>query len=70
MLGLCLYNQHKVNDALKFTEQCLSIVRDITPQDEEFLSDSKCDFCFIHCYEFVSLTQRFQPLLTVYRKFR
>ena len=66
MLGKCLYFQHKVNDAVKFTEQSLSIVRDITPQHEEFLSNGKCDFCFIHCYEFISLTQRFQPLLTVY----
>ena len=64
-LGSCLYYQHKVNDAVKFTEQCLSIVRDFTPQHEEFLSRGKCDFCFIHCYEFISLTQRFQPLLTV-----
>ncbi|XP_062505746.1 uncharacterized protein LOC134182362 [Corticium candelabrum] len=39
MLGRCLYCQHKVNDAMKFAEQCLSIVRDITPQHEEFLSD-------------------------------
>ena len=70
LLGRCLYEQHKVNDAVKFTEQCLSIVRDITPQHEKFLSHGKCDFCFIHCYEFISLTQRFQPLLTVYRKFR
>ena len=49
MLGRCLYCQHKVNDAVKFTEQCLSIVRDITPQHEELLSRGKCDFCFIHC---------------------
>ena len=64
-LGSCLYLQHKVNDAVKFTEQCLSIVRDNTPQHENFLSDGKCDFCLIHCYKFISLTKFFQPLLTI-----
>ena len=44
-LGACLYYQHKVNDAVKFTEQSLSIVRDIKPQHEKFLSKGKCDFC-------------------------
>ena len=62
MLGVYLYHQHKVNDAVKFTEQCLSIVRDITPQDEEYLSYGKCDFCFIHCYEFISLIDRLSEM--------
>ena len=48
MVGACLYFQHKVNDAVEFMEQCLSVSRDI-PQHEEFLSGGKCDFCLIHC---------------------
>ena len=33
--------QRKVNDAVKFMEQCLSIVRGITHQHEKFLSTGK-----------------------------
>ncbi|XP_062509641.1 interaptin-like [Corticium candelabrum] len=39
LLGLvdCLYRQHKMNEVDVFTEQCLSFLQDITPQDEKLL---------------------------------
>ena len=50
-----------MNEVDVFTEQCLSFLQDITPQDEKLLPqlyNGKSDFCFIPCYEFISPTQQ------------
>ncbi|XP_062505782.1 uncharacterized protein LOC134182399 [Corticium candelabrum] len=69
-LGACLYYQHKVNDAVKFTEQSLSIVRDIKPQHEKFLSKVllQMGWYLYHQGKYERATEHLRESLNIKRK--
>ncbi|XP_062506016.1 uncharacterized protein LOC134182605 isoform X3 [Corticium candelabrum] len=69
MVGACLYFQHKVNDAVEFMEQCLSVSRDI-PQHEEFLSGVLHDMG-MYLYdlgEYERATEHLRESLNIHRR--